>query len=720
MSWVVETQCAPDEDILKRGHRHISGNGLYGFRGTLEEDLAEDAVALNIAGVFDGVQGRWRESLNAPNPFFTTVKITGKDLRDWKGHVLDHSQKTLLSRGLHIRETVYGIEGKRFAVRAERFLSMAEPHVMAMRYSLEADAEIEIEIRTGIDCRIWELNGPHYESFCFSQEGAGGVLAVSQEKKHRIRLQSALIKDEGFHFVGDDRFIGKKTNLTLKPKEPFIFDKIVVLTVDETLEQTKEYHGEALRKGYDLLREEHEKTFGQLWKASDVEIDADEDTQKALRHSIYNLLILRPHKDFSIPARGLSGQVYKGAVFWDTEIFLLPFFLNTDPEAARRLLAYRAKTLPAAKRKAEEYGYSGAFYAWESQETGEDACSDFNVTDVFTKRPVRTHFKDKQIHVSGAVTLAFFKTYEQTGDFSLLKDGGAEVILECARFYYSRLHYSPARKRYEIIDVVGPDEYHERVHNNAYTNRLVREVFFVARRMIDIVSEKDDRLLEALGGEEALRKEIDRFADAAGGLYQKEPDENSIIEQFDGYHRLEDVDLASLRKRLAHPREYWGSDHGIATPTKIIKQADVVARLVFFDKDHDEQVKRANYEFYEPRTEHGSSLSAPFHALLASRIGLTDEAFTFFQKASRTDLDNQTKDYAGDIYIGGTHPAASGGAYMAAVFGFAGVDFSGKRPKLDPALPDAIRAMRFSFHHRGKRYLAEIDNEGHSLKEVPA
>jgi kojibiose phosphorylase/nigerose phosphorylase len=182
----------------------------------------------------------------------------------------------------------------------------------------------------------------------------------------------------------------------------------------------------------------------------------------------------------SIAARGLSGQTYKGAIFWDTEMFIMPFFMFTEPEVARTLLKYRIDTLEGAKKKAVQYGFQGAFYAWESQEGGIDACTDYNVTDVFTGRPMRTYFKDKQVHISSAIVYAMMSYIDYTKDESILKEGGAQVVIECAKFYYSLLLKRAGEKRYEIHDVIGPDEYHERVNNNGYTNRMAKLCFDTA------------------------------------------------------------------------------------------------------------------------------------------------------------------------------------------------------------------------------------------------
>lgn len=277
--------------------------------------------------------------------------------------------------------------------------------------------------------------------------------------------------------------------------------------------------------------------MGKEWDISKIKIDGDDEAMYALNYSIYHLNCIAPRemKGKSIAARGLSGQVYKGAVFWDTEMFMLDYYLYTEPKIARALVKYRIDTMDGAKKKAKSYGFDGAFYAWESQEGGYDACSDYNVVDVFTKRPMRTFFKDKQVHISAAVVYALDKYVKITGDTSVLDEGGCDVIRECAKFYRSLLLKRLDSDTYEIHDVIGPDEYHERVNNNAYTNAMARFVFRTAAKYLN----------------------DQEYADLTEKIYMPRC-KDGVIEQFDGYFDLEDCSIDEVRGRLLDPKEYWG------------------------------------------------------------------------------------------------------------------------------------------------------------------
>ena len=440
-----------------------------------------------------------------------------------------------------------------------------------------------------------------------------------------------------------------------------------------------------------------------------------EKSMEALNYSTYHLASIAPRhrKSLSIAARGLSGQTYKGAVFWDTEMFMLEYFLMTNPSVAKTLIRYRIDTLEGAKKKAKQYGYQGAFYAWESQEGGFDACSDYNVTDVFTKRPMRTFFRDKQVHISAAVVYAIARYIEVTGDQSILDEGAVETVIECGLFYYDLLLQRVGKEGYEIHDVIGPDEYHERVNNNGYTNRMAKYTFQVAVQLMNQVSD-EDKIATAYPLEELKKK----FEEAGEKIYIPQPNGNNVIPQFDGYFDLEDTTVEEVRSRLLDPKEYWGGAYGVASHTQIIKQADVVTWLAMFPTDFSKKVLLDNWNYYEPRTEHGSSLSACMYALLACRCGMPQEAFPLFMKSASADLQGGGKEWAGLVYIGGTHPAAAGGAYMVALKGFAGLEFQNGKVYVRPNLPKHWKSMKFKIMYQKQQYEIEINEQKTEVRAI--
>lgn len=729
MAWTVCEEGFDRDSIAGSGNKFMTGNGYMGFRGTMEEYTANELVACNISGLYDKQGDKWREPVNAPNGFFTSLAVGGKDVGLPQEKPIEHIQMLDMRAGIHRRKTVWDTEYGKVKVGAERFVSLHEAHLMCLKYTVSVEESCELIVKTGIDGDVWDINGPHLEKYV-PEEEAGVLMISARTQELKVPVVVAEVCSKSFHAEEAIEKSGKGIFRLIKFNaergvEYTIYKFVSVYTGNDGASHIcGDCAAAALRAaaaGYGSVYGDHEARWKERWEASDVIIEGAAEDQLALRYSIYQLQIIAPlhSQGQSIPARGLSGQTYKGAIFWDTEMFMLPFFLHTDPETARKLISYRIRTLDGAREKAACYGYRGAFYAWESQEKGQDACSDFNVTDVFTGRPVRTYFRDKQVHISAAVAYAIWEVYRFTGDMSILLDGGAEVILECARFFYSYAYYKEDKGRYEILDVIGPDEYHERVNNNAYTGKLVRHTLEVALQTLELLKSKYPREHEALVAKLDYGKEIAAIARFKEKLYVPEPDENTlIIEQFDGYNRLEDCSLAEVRSRLLDPREYWGGGHGVATNTKIIKQADVVFMLYLFRHEYAEEVLKANWMYYEPRTEHGSSLSPCIYSLLSCEIGNVEWAYPFFVKSANIDLTGESKQFAGSIYIGGTHPAASGGAWMAAVLGFGGLKAEEGRLTVRPRLPKKWSRLAFKVKVRGEKYFVDITREGYKLVKL--
>ncbi|HET7534956.1 MAG TPA: glycosyl hydrolase family 65 protein [Candidatus Didemnitutus sp.] len=721
--WSVSTtECAGNkESLMRRGNVYQIANGYMGYRGTLDEFGPEECVGITLAGIFDQVGDAWREPVNAPNGGFTRVAIDGTEVSALGDNVASHRQALHFANALFERETVFTVGGKRLTIQSARFLSAGQPNLGVIRFAVTCDHDAEITIRTGIDYNIWDLNGPHLRNLSAHRRDevlyvdgrtneAGKLVVVAEAIDSSLDAESRVAEsNRNLRVFTFPATAGRSYTLT---KYFAVFtdnDQVDRPLVDAAIETVRR----ARSLGYVATLEQHSAEWRRKWERCDVVLEGDDEAQLALRYSVLQLLMVAPVNGSanSIPARAFSGQVYKGAIFWDTEMFMFPFFLHTYPEKAVELLRYRIKTLDGARRKAkhEGPGYRGAFYAWESQDTGDDACTYFNIGDPITGRELRTHFRDKQVHISGDVAIALWQHFKITGDDTLLRQGGAEVILECARFYFSYASFKKDRGRYEILDVVGPDEYHERVNNNAFTNVVVRETFAIAGAVVEHLGRTHPDELKALVGKLAIESELPCFADAATRLYVPEPDpKTGVIEQFEGYLKLRDASVAELKSRMVHPNEYLGAGQGLAVPTQVIKQADVVMMLNLFKARYSTAVKKANWSYYEPRTEHGSSLSASAYALVATEFGDVESAYRYFLKTATIDLHANYKVYVGTIFMGGSHPAANGGAWMTAVFGFGGVHADEKQLHLNPRLPAKWRHLEFNLEYRGDRFRVSV------------
>ncbi len=707
------------DSIIKDGNTFLLANGYMGIRGTVGEADSSFLPAVTLAGLYDRNGELWREPVNAPMGLYAKLMLNGRELSVKETEPLEHRLSIDYNTGVFSRETVF--PGAKLV--SERIASLDEPHLLSEKITLSFTEKGEAVFTTGISADIWDINGPHLFDLKYSSgetltcEAVTGELGVKVSVSQSVSVSVPSVETYSI----TDKGVFRNILFPVSEGDTVVISLFAAvftgLDTGDPAGNAVRVSEEAKIKGFGECFSSHKNKWDDVWKRSEVKITGNPEASLFLKASQFYLKSIAPrHADnLSIPARGLSGQTYKGAVFWDSEVFLFPEFVYTEPEVARSLLKYRIETLPGAKKKAAEYGFRGAYYAWESQEGGTEGCTDFNVVDVFTHRPVRTYFRDKQIHISADICYALWQYYLITGDRTLLKEGGAEVILECARFYLSRANAHVDSDLIDFADVIGPDEYHERVTNNAFTNRMIRYCLENALTLKEAFNDDKvwfDRLIDRLD----LEDDIKLIPDVLKNLRAPRK-QDKVIEQFDGYFDLEDCTLEAVRSRLVDPKEYWGGDHGVAGTTKIIKQADVIAMMTLFPEDFSKEETQANYDYYEPRTEHGSSLSACMYALAACRIGRPELSWNHFIKSASIDITGSGKEWAGEIYIGGTHPAANGGAWMIAALGFAGLSVRGGEIALDPHLPDEIDEISFPVELKGKRYVITVNHDGHTVKE---
>lgn len=700
-SWIISDNSFPNKDKVDfLGNKFLTGNGHIGYRGTLSEFDKNQKTASIINGLYDQVEGKWREPINAPNVLHCRINWNDSDISGLTSDILEHNQSLDLKKGIHQRSTSFKMnDGAVIKISSKRFVSLDCPNLIAMEFIISSDKEGRIKCTAGVLGDVWDINGPHLENYNFHENSnIIGLTCKTREKGYEISATTAI------EYPECDIFEKETVKKTMDIVHSFGFNLVAHKTykialygiishgneTENPTEATKTLATDSRKKGFDLLIKNHESCWSKLWETFDIRIEGDARAQLALRFSLYHLLSIAPHhdKNLSIAARGLSGQVYKGGVFWDTEMFMLPVFSMTRPELARPLLVYRIETLKGALSKAESYGYKGAFYAWESQDEGDDACTLFNINNVLTNRPMRTFFRDKQIHISADIAVSFKDYIEITGDYDILTEGGAEVILECCRFFNSWSYYKKDKARYELLDVTGPDEYHEQVNNNFYTNIMVRESLNSLFWCLEILKTKYSDFYEKFSTHKNLESDLNDLKSLKDEIFVPCPDiKSGLIPQFDGYSDLEDISIKKLLSQKLNTNEYLGGGEGLARWTTILKQADVVLGLSLFSPIYSKEIKSKNFTYYEPRTEHGSSLSACAYATLAGELGDIEKAYKYFIKTAEIDMHEGSKQFVGDLYIGGTHPAANGGAWLTLTRGFMGLRFHQGKLLLNPNIP---------------------------------
>jgi hypothetical glycosyl hydrolase len=408
------------------------------------------------------------------------------------------------------------------------------------------------------------------------------------------------------------------------------------------------------------------------------------------------LRILAPIHDSrcGIAAKGLSGEGYKGHSFWDTEVFVLPYFIFVHPAAARGLLEYRHRTLPGARRKARDNGYRGAMFAWESARAGEETAPVWGAADILTGRATKIWTGFIEQHVTADVAWAVNRYYEATGDWQFMAHCGLEILFETATFWASRVEVSDRARGLEITDVIGPDEYKEHVDNNAFTNHM-------AHHNLDLAAEFYQRLkstgvgipdhLKAIANDESLES----WRQTRDRLYLPAPNAEGVIPQDDTYMGKRQIDLTRYRNQ--ETAGSIGADYNmeLINEIQVTKQADVLALMYLLERDFPLSIKRANWEFYEPRTLHDSSLSLSVHTVLACDMGDQALAEKLWGAASRIDLGP-----AMTSSDAGIHAASLGGIWQAVVMGFGGFRLLGDKVRLDPLLPAGWEQLRYEVRVR--------------------
>lgn len=403
----------------------------------------------------------------------------------------------------------------------------------------------------------------------------------------------------------------------------------------------------------------------------------------------------------SIGARGLTGDAYAGHVFWDTEIFLLPFYTLTWPEAARALLMYRYHTLPAAREKAAARGYRGAFYPWESAD-GHEATPPYIRGK--NRAAILIANAAQEQHISADIAYAVWQYWQATGDDAFFLEAGAEIILETARFWASRAE--PGMDgRFHIRQVIGPDEYHDGVDDNAYTNGLAQWnlecALATAQWLRDRWPERWPELRDRL---DLVQEEEQLWHRVAEGLDIAWDTDTGLIEQFAGFFDLEHIDVPPPAERRVAMDVLVGAER--IQGSQVAKQADALMLLALLPDRFPRAVQAANFSYYAPRCAHGSSLSPAIHALVAARLGEMDAAESYFRDTAAIDLDD-TMGNASE----GVHMAALGGLWQTVVFGFAGVSLRPFGLELAPHLPPAWRLLRFRLQWRGRQVRVQLDGE---------
>jgi trehalose/maltose hydrolase-like predicted phosphorylase len=693
-------------------------NGYAGSRGSLAEGSPLSDPATYIAGVFDtGSPGTVPELAAAPDWMHLRVRIDGREFRLEEADCLYHRRVLDLRQGLLWREFAYrpaagGLVrflGCRMASLADRHVFLQsirlhpENHFTRLELRLVTEPALDRPGRVRLDLgpcpsRPVPAGAPQVIEICTRSNGIRVALATAGRLWIDGRQQPPAIE------ASRER-LSESWELDIESGRTYRLDRIAVIFTSRDAPRPVRAASRHLRalqeRDFGSLVQAHVRAFERRRQAADVDIAGDGQAQRAIRFAAYHLIGAANPEDerVSIGARALTGGAYKGHVFWDTEIFMLPFYLYTHPPSARALLMYRWHTLPAARDKARRLGYRGALYAWESADTGAETTPPHALAP--DGRLIRILNGEQEQHIGADVAYAVRHYWEVTGDDEFMLRAGAEILIETARFWDSRASIE-ADGRYHIRGVIGPDEYHAAVDDNAYTNGM-------AQWNLESAAEAVARLAERWPGRwrELARRlglgedEPERWRELARRMYTGFDPATGLFEQFAGYFGLEDIDLRAFGPNAPPMDMLLGA--GRVQQSRIIKQADVVMLIYLLWDRFSPEVRAANFRYYEPRTDHGSSLSPAIHAAVAARLGDTETALRYFRQAAGIDFADNMGNAAG-----GVHAAALGGLWQAVVFGFAGMRPLSEGLAFLPHGPADWPELRFSVLWRGTRLAVRV------------
>ncbi len=703
------------------------GNGYLATRGTFEEGYPGAIETTMPHGIYDHAPGMLvPELVNAPNWLPIRITVDGTPfqlvnqnemhLNPKDGALLGYRRLLHLQSGLLTREVLFRAEsGTIVRMVFERFVSLADEHVLAQQVQIIAvDGDPEIEIEAYVDHAVTNNGVAHWTDIQTTQgNGQVGVQLKTAQSGYRLGMASQLVASSPIETLVDSAHARPvmRTRFSLSREEAATVSKITTIytsrDVEQPLEAAQQKLQEAVLTGYSSLREAHTAEWARYWESSDIQIEGDEFAQLAVRFAMYHILIASPRHDenVSIGAKTLSGFGYKGHVFWDTELFIVPPLILTQPQLARNLLMYRYHRLEGARHKAKANGYEGAMYPWESTDTGEETTPQWGDPQPDGSR-IRIWTGDSEQHISTDISYGVLQYWRWTGDDTFLTRYGAEIVLDTAVFWGSRVEAK--NERYELSQQIGPDEYHENIDNSVFTNRMV--VWHLEQALELLIWLKDNapadhaRLVAKL---DLNAERLAKWRDIIKRMYIPFDDERQIHVQFPGFFEMEYIPVPHYEPRTASVQAILG--HPRSIQSQMIKQADVVMLMGLLGEELAEPtVLLNNWNTYYPRTDHGSSLSPAVHARVAAWLGLGEVAYEMFEHAAAIDL----QDNKGNVRDG-IHGASCGGLWQAVVFGFAGLHLDEKgEPVTEPRLPAHWKRLSFNVYYRGEKRQITLQNPG--------
>lgn len=718
--WCIIEEGFKKENVTSSESIFSIGNGRMGQRANFEEKYSGDTLQGSyIAGVYypdktkvgwwkNGYPEYFAKVLNAANWIGIDVAVNGETLDLAEATQVENFRRELnMHEGWLARSFDATLKNEnKITVDAQRFLSIVDDDLGAIKYAIKANNfHGKLTINSYVDADVENEDSNYDEKFWdeISQHAHGSEAMVTAKTKKTAFVVTTGMRFE-IHKNGIKLNIEPKTKTRSKYAECKVEvdvnegDEVVVYKFatnvssfnhnEDKLEKVADAElNKALTKHYNQMLEEQKKAWQAKWEESDITIDGDVAAQQAIRFNIFQLNQTYTGEDerLNIGPKGFTGEKYGGSTYWDTEAYCLPFYLATaDDHVARNLLLYRYKQLDKAIENAEKLGFTdGAALFPMVTMNGEECHNEWEITF-------------EEIHRNGAIAFAVYNYIRYTGDKEYLEDYGLELLIAIARFWSQRITYSEQLQKYVMLGVTGPNEYENNIDNNWYTNTLACWCMDYAREVIDFVKQKAPDKYESLTKKIKFNedKETARWNDITSKMHFPESKEKGIFLQQDNYLNKEQILVKDLDAKHRPINQNWSWDRILRSC--FIKQADTLQGIYLFEERYDMDTIRRNFDFYEARTVHESSLSPCVHVVLASKLGDMDKAYQLYLRTSRLDLD----DYNVEVSEG-LHITSMAGTWMAVVQGFGGLRVYNNMIYLNPRIPKAWESYSFKLRFRG-------------------
>ena len=699
-------------------------NEFMGVRGYFEEGYSGDHLLgsyfnhlyeimdIHHDQVFKGFITQGAAMINTVDWLYTRLWVDGEQLDLAKSAFLNFTRQIDMRRGVFTRKFIWEtVGGKRLRLTFSRFTNMESTHVGCQRITVEPlNFSGTVQFRCGLDFNThyeiasgWDQTGKtgieqsgqiinFWKCVRKGQVGDGWAIQAQTERSgHQLFSSFRLYSEQVLNpvLVQDEKFIGVDFSLAVKQGTAVSVEKVVVNDWQKTLDvDTMWSQGLNLTRLYasvsfDSALAEHTAHWEKVWDVMDIDIDGDSETLQGLRFSCFQTYQTYhgENADLNALCKGLTGEVYFGWVFWDSEIYSHRLMMFVNPPAAKNLLLYRYHHLSQAMERAKQLGCEGARFPFASITGTEDSGTWQHV--------------DLEIHADMAVAYAIWHHDKICQDKEFLYHEGIEMLLQICRFMASAGGWSPLHGDFGFYGVMGPDEFHMMVNHNCYTNVMGKKAFEFTLDVLDEMQREAHDLYRQVVAKVGLQpREPEQWKEMAARMRIPKDERTGIFEQHAGYFDLPHIDLQQFPPEQIPVYKHWA--YIKIFRYNMVKQPDVLNLMYFYSQDYTPEEKRANYEFYEARTIHESSLSPSLHAILAAELGKLDEAYTFFSYGARMDLDNYNRNTDQ-----GLHVTSAAGVWASLIFGFGGMRTDGELLSFHPVLPSQWKSYRFRLCYRG-------------------